>query len=284
MMSAAEAKLAIRILRFLQSSPKASPKASLVVLDDCGAPRYLLQGTNGAKMLVLRSVLDALHKAELIDMGDIHKDVACSVGISDLGRKKLVRLDAQSGGFAAQHRKLSRQEIKFDGTKQMVDVNLSESPLQRLYTRKTRNGRPWLEAEHVEAGERLRRDFTRGQLMQKTTSNWDFSSGSNNRNGAGGKADLSDTAIDARNRMSRALDTVGPDLATVLTDVCCFLKGLESVEREQKWPPRSAKLMLRTGLDLLARHYGTKSGSNSAKGKTRMWGADNFRPNLNTHM
>lgn len=62
--------------------------------------------------------------------------------------------------------------------------------------------------------------------------------------------------------MNKALAHVGPDLANVLTDVCCYLKGLETVERERRWPPRSAKLLLRVGLGLLAQFYGfdAKSG------------------------
>ena len=142
---------------------------------------------------------------------------------------------------------------------QTVTVNANESPLTRLMAIKTKAGKPWLEADAFNAAERLRIDFTRGQFLQRVTSSWDPTTSSQSTGGAGGMAELSDLAMDARKRVERALQIVGPELAGVLTDVCCYLKGLQTVERERNWPPRSAKLMLRVALDLLARHYGKSS-------------------------
>ena len=70
---------------------------------------------------------------------------------------------------------------------------------------------------------------------------------------------MTERIVAARKRVHAAMDSAGPEFAGLLIDVCCFLKGLEDVERERQWPPRSAKLVLQLGLDCLARHYGLRS-------------------------
>jgi hypothetical protein len=91
-------------------------------------------------------------------------------------------------------------------------------------------------------------------------------------------ADLADSAIAARVAVNRALEAMGPELAGVALDVCCFMKGLETVERERQWPARSAKLMLRTALMALSRHY--KPPAPSRRSRVEHWGAEGYRPEL----
>jgi len=138
-----------------------------------------------------------------------------------------------------------------------VTVDEAESPLAWLARRRGRNGRALIEPHQFQAGERLRADFTCAHLMPRTTSNWVSAISSGRRRAIGGQdADFTDTMIAARQRVHQALDAAGPEFGGLLLDVCCFLKGLEDVERERAWPARSAKVVLQLALDRLARHYG----------------------------
>lgn len=160
-----------------------------------------------------------------------------------------------------------------------VAVDEAESPLGWLARRRGRDGAPFLNAAQIEAGERFRRDVEIAQIRQRVTSDWSGAVGSGRR----GPQDLnvSDLAIAARQRLERAAEAVGAELNNLLLDVCGLQKGLELVERERFWPPRSAKVVLRIALDRLATHFGLASqaqGPESAR--LRRWGASDYRPNL----
>ena len=157
--------------------------------------------------------------------------------------------------------------------------NADESPLARLATRRGKDGAPFLGAAEAMAGERLRVDFTRAGLTPSVTQRWSLTPRASGT--AGGAGDLSDSALDAKARVFTALDAVGPELAGVVLDVCCFLKGLELVERERQWPARSAKLLLKAGLGALSRHYGyAAEAGGSGEGKIRRWGSADYRPTV----
>lgn len=131
----------------------------------------------------------------------------------------------------------------------------AESPLLWLARRKGADGKALIEPHHLLAGERLRADFTLAQMMPRTTSNWHSPVASGRRDGQP-TGPLPERALDAKRRTRAALEEVGPEFSGLVLDVCCFLKRLEDVERERRWPARSAKVVLQLALEKLARHYG----------------------------
>ena len=140
--------------------------------------------------------------------------------------------------------------------------NDAESPLTWLRARRGKDGRPLISEAQYLAGERLRQDFERAMLARRTTLDWDLA-GSGSR-GGNAPAELSDGAIAARQRYHAALDSVGPELASMLAQVCCLSAGIEQAERVLELPARSGRAVLGLGLTALARHYGLVEATRTA--------------------
>lgn len=172
--------------------------------------------------------------------------------------------------FRAQHLDVATRQIMTETGAISVLVNDSESPLAWLARRKGRDGRAMISANQFIAGERLRADFTRGNLSPRVTSDWTAPAGrSRTFSGAG---EMTDLVVASRQRMRLAMEACGPEFSGLLMDVCCFLRGLEEVERERGWPPRSAKIVLQLALDRLARHYGLlEEATGEANARVRTW-------------
>lgn len=166
----------------------------------------------------------------------------------------------------------------------MPAINLDESPLAWLARRKDKDGKPLLSDAEVNAGERLRADFWFAQMTPRITANWSnvSSQAGGRRSAPGHGVELADHVIAARERVRLALATVGPELAGVLIDVCCHLKGLEVTEKSSGWPQRSGKIILQIALRHLARHYGFEaSGSaNASRARASHWGTADYKPKI----
>ena len=179
--------------------------------------------------------------------------------------------------FQAQHRDIEDTQLEPHGP---VKRNEAESPLAWLARRKDRAGRPMLDPASFAAGERFRSDFTLADLQPRVTSDW-----SNPVSGAalGDRGmNISDLMVAARQRLDRTPDALGPELGSLVIDVCGFLKGLETVEAEHGWPARSAKIVLGIALARLAAHYGLAT---EARGPVRAkkllhWGSEDYRPKI----
>jgi len=197
-------------------------------------------------------------------------------------RRKLARTDA----FRQQHQSRAIETADIEGVRRPALVDETESPLGWLRRRKGKSGAPMIDGAQFEAGERLRRDFFHAGLTPRVTASWDGIPGdrSARRAAPGASTNLREQTVAAQQRVRRALEAVGPDLASILIDVCCHLKGLEEAEKAKGWPRRSAKLVLQIALTELARHYGLlRSAADAARDTSRglvQWGAPDYKPQL----
>lgn len=228
--------------------------------------------------------LDGRLVAELISRGLLAETSDRAFSISPAG-KAAMRRQIVAGGpedFGAQHRAVVSVAIDHESGRHTAALNAAESPLAWLRRRKGRDGRPLLDVAQFQAGERLRADFTRAQLMPRITANWDAAVASGKRAGDRGIADLTDAVLAARRRVEKAVEAVGPELGGLLLDFCCFLKGIEEIERARRWPARSAKLVLQLALKALARHYGLSASAAAPDGSGRVlhWGTEDYRPTI----
>jgi hypothetical protein len=262
------AELGCRVLRFLSKGPASACPASR-------DGKMLLEATDRGAISLSDDVLD-----RLVGQGLLVRS-SHGVALSQQGTELARQLGSTARTATAANRDIGTVAIETEGGGfQTALANLSESPLAQLVRMKTKAGKPFLSAREFEAGERLRADYTRGQLMPRLGANWIASVASGKRAG-GGVVELTDAALGARLRVEAAMSAVGPELSGVLVDICCFLKGLELVETERGWPVRSAKIVLKTALGALARHYfPERKPDNGTHRRMLHWGAKDYRPTM----
>lgn len=147
-----------------------------------------------------------------------------------------------------------------------------DNVLLRLATDRTGEDQPFLLAHHLLAAARLERLIERAGLVPRVTMSYDpgrVGSGGRSGNGA---AEASDSAASARQKLNGLASAIPADCWGVMLDVCGFGKGLQVIETERRWPRRSAKLVLRIGLEQLAQLFGlTPQATGTDRGPMRTW-------------
>ncbi len=219
---------------------------------------------------------------DLISSG-VLKVVQDKAELTKAGRSFVKRALVTHDNCLGQHQTRIHQTVHIDGMSQDLLINAAESPLAWLATRKDRQGKPMIASHQFTAGERLRADFEQAHLSSCATSNWDRMAQMHNKrkDGAGANLSVSEVAWDAKQRVRRALEMVGPDFSGILIDVCCEQRGIEAIEKQYGLPKRSGKVVLRMALNQLARHYGLLSDdqvSRSIDSRISHWGASDYRP------
>jgi hypothetical protein len=204
---------------------------------------FLLAGRRGPKACVAAELVDVLLVERLV------AETADGVVLTAEGERWL----AGDGPLQLETRLIKDA----NGREQYVVVNAAESPLSLL----KRRGLIGLTA--FEAGEKLRRDYTIGQVTPRMGVDYSAPVGSH-----AFRPDLTETVLAARQRFNRAMVAAGPGLCDVLFDVCCYLMSLEQCEQNHRWPRGSARIVLGLALERLAQHYGMTAPSAA---RTRSW-------------
>jgi len=229
------AREARRVLRRL-----ASPRAALFRRGDDFAVARSHGAAAGSRLSLDIAFAEAFARA-----GWIAPDGAGRFVLADAGRAFLVRSLGGADRFALQHRQMETRQVDVG----VVRINAGESPLARL------KGRGLVDGTQFAAGEKLRRDFTLAQLAPRMGVDWSQPVVSGGSRGPGADT-ISDIAMAARQRFSRAMAAAGPGLADLAFDVCCDLGSVEQAEARRGWAKRSGRVVLCLALDRLAIHYG----------------------------
>ncbi len=247
---------AIRFVRALVSGAVAVPAADGVVFT---------AESDGRRATLDKADVEALQSQGVIAGNGLRAVAGAGA------RSWLRRAMAETDSFAAQHRTIVRRA---DGSA----INLAESPLSKLATPSADGTAAYLAPHQVEAGERVRVLADRAKLQPRMTTSY---SAAHSAGSVGAASDIGDMAIDARRALNEVSRILPADCAGVVLDVCGLLKGLQTVELERGWPRRSAKLVLRIGLEQLAAHYGLAPVAvGKPATRSRAWIADDARPTV----
>lgn len=229
-------------------------------MDKAVVVRETPDGASSRTAVVDRVIAEAMALKSWISCGNTGRVLRYT--ITAAGRSALNRMIAetenQALGFAeAPAGFIGREQschAQASSDAKRLRYGLGETPLVALARRKDRDGRPFLSAGLVHAGERLREDFELGQISSpQNTSNWDTV-----------LTEIEDArqtiaqdryAMQAGARVVGALRDLGPGLGDMALRCCCYLEGLETAERRMGWSARSGKIVLRIALQRLKWYY-----------------------------
>ncbi len=123
-----------------------------------------------------------------------------------------------------------------------------------LARRRGQDGKPFLSADLVAAGDRLQEDFAIAGFGEAELLGWERPEALQPFYAA--TQSISDRLKrDARTRTLDAVRDLGPGLSEVALRCCCLREGLEATEKSLGWSARSGKVVLRIALHRLNLFY-----------------------------
>jgi hypothetical protein len=151
-------------------------------------------------------------------------------------------------------------------------MSIDDNVVLRLASGRDGDGQPFLLPHHLLAATRLETLIARSHLTPRVTMSYDPARVGGGSRSTNASAEATDTAAHARLRLNQLARAMPSDCWGVMVDVCAFGKGLQLIETERRWPRRSAKLVLRIGLEQLAGLFGLMPHASGAEqGHSRSW-------------
>lgn len=265
-----------------RSVPRIEREARRILRRLCEKGAFLAVAPSMEKAVVLREVVPgrtnriAVVDREMAHAFALQEWIACDkagriscYSITPVGRAALKRLLSEERSspegfcetqtpFQSQHRFFAERTVMADdgSGEKRLRFNLAESPLSVLGRKRDKGGAAYLAGPLIEAGERLREDFEMAQMGPRVTQNWEKFLTAGSSRGTSGARGPAEGPADARERVAKAMEALGPGLSDIVFRVCCFLEGLETAEKRLGWSARSGKVVLKIGLERLATHYG----------------------------
>ena len=174
--------------------------------------------------------------------------------------KSFARRLKSGGGHAGQHRHMEDKEIYIEGgVKRPVRINGGLSAFDRICRRTDNRGKALLSAAQQEAGRRLMQDYALAGHGHIASQNY-MSAGEDKSVYSGSVENTHIRRLDAGKRYEAAKTAMGEGLDKAVLALCCHDQRLEQIERTEKWASGTGLTLLRMGLTLLVKHYGTQAG------------------------
>ncbi len=230
-----------------------APKACLLPQKDGAYGLYTARSKTNATMVFNAELIAAMRAHDfLVKHGE--KLTASQTGAMWLRRIELKEQDA----FRGQHQMRAKQKhSSCSPERDGCEINVTENPLLWLSRRRGPDGQNLISETQLQAGHRLQNDFARSTMRPRLTV--DLAAPPANKHSGRRSHDglrLDERALAARDRFNRALKALGPGLAEIAVEICCYMRGLEQAERALNWPKRAGKVVLGIALTRLAHHYG----------------------------
>ncbi len=225
-----------------------------------GVARTAVVGRDVAQAMALKDWISC------VTPGQVARYAITATGRSELNRMIAEQENLAQGfndgqvAFIPKRGTVNHAQSSVRSLAQKGRFHLADSPLAALSRRRDKNGQPFLGAELVAAGERLREDFELAQMGPSIGQNWQHFLTGGVRGGFFADAGIEKGPAAARQRVADALSDLGEGLSDVVLRCCCQLEGLEAAEKRLGWSARSAKIVLRIALTRLSQHYANRSG------------------------